>query len=182
MKKIMCLIIAAVATFVASAATVSWSATNVYGTDGATKNSSIGYLFAVAGDVTTDAVKTILAGSDAAAVQSYFSANSQSSVTPTTAGTYSGPKTDYASGEASFFAVIFDGATIADSSNYYMTTVSTVTVPGSGNKVVAFGNQSSATFGKTDAYTAAGWATPEPTSGMLLLLGGALLALRRKRK
>ena len=43
-----------------------------------------------------------------------------------------------------------------------------------------------ATFGSTAFASGTGWTeasgTPEPTSGLLLLLGGAMLALRRKQK
>lgn len=106
--------------------------------------------------------------------------------TPKTAGTYStatGSGTAYATGTYSFYAVIFDGSDVASSTGYYMTTTKSATVPGSGAATVSFGNQSSATFGK-QAWSSTGWSnpTPEPTSGMLLLLGGALLALRRKQK
>ena len=178
MKKMLFIVASVLAMFMANAATVSWSAANVFGSDGTTKNSGVGYMIS-AGDAAT--LNALLAGDDAAAAASWLADNAVNSVTPATAGMYSSAKTDYASGSASFFAVIFDAATVAESSNYFVTSTVSATVPGSGNKVVAFGNLSAATSA-AGANTAAGWATPEPTSGMLLLLGGALLALRRKQK
>lgn len=183
MKKIMFAIAAIMFAVCAQAGAVKWAATNVYGTDGATKSTGIGYLFAIAGDVTVDSVTAALAG-DAASAATYVSANSVSSWTPTVAGNYTPTAgVTYDTGSYNFFAVIFDSTDVAGSSNYYMTTTKNASVPGSGTVSVAFGNQSSATFGK-QAWSSTGWSNPipEPTSGMLLLLGGALLALRRKQK
>ena len=180
MKKIVLILVAALFAVVAEAGAVKWTTLNVFAPDG-TKSSNIGYLFAETGDVSKSAVAAILAGSDSAAAASYFAANSINNVTPTTAGTFTSAATDYTAGTYSFFAVIFDGANVADSSNYFITSVVSKAVPASGTATVSFGNLSAATSA-AGAYTSAGWATPEPTSGMLLLLGGALLALRRKRK
>lgn len=177
MKKIIVMLAAVLVAVFAEAAQVKWSCANVFNPDGA-KSTSIGYMFA-ASDMS--AVSAALALEDSAVAASTLMGLAVSSAKPTTAGAYAGPAVDYAAGSASFFAVIFDGDTIADSSSYYMTATKTVTVPSSGAAGVAFGNLSAATSA-AGAYTAAGWATPEPTSGMLLLLGGALLALRRKQK
>ena len=182
MKKIVFGLLVAIMATVSQASTVSWTALSVFGPDG-NKSAGAGYLFEQTSSLTVDSVKAILAGDDAGAAATYFANNSFSSVVPTTAGSFSGPKVEHASGDATFFAVLFDAATIADATSFYVTSAVTVTVPGSGNKAVGFGNLSTATSA-AGAYTSAGWATgtPEPTSGMLLLLGGALLALRRKQK
>jgi hypothetical protein len=57
-----------------------------------------------------------------------------------------------------------------------------------GESPILFGDQdaaSNATFADNSAYAGAGWyaagAVPEPTSGLLLLIGVAGLALRRKQ-
>lgn len=85
---------------------------------------------------------------------------------------------DFAAGTSvSGFIVVFDNADAAAASNFALTAVDTKTVPGSG----------SLTFSKTFATDTTGWQEvqtadiPEPTSGLLLLLGAAGLALRRRR-
>ena len=76
---------------------------------------------------------------------------------------------------------IFDGATIADSENVYLTQeLSHTTYTGTNASQVKWGAQ-------TASQTASNWtaiggsSVPEPTSGLLLLLGMAGLALKRKR-
>ncbi len=82
------------------------------------------------------------------------------------------------SGETQYYAyaVIFDTETISDSSNYIVTNVKSVTTlsnDSSLNRAISFGSQSSATWSAVSV--------PEPTSGLLMLLGVAGLALRRRR-
>ena len=76
------------------------------------------------------------------------------------------------------YIVIFDSSDVANANYYAATALDSKDVPGAGN----------AKFAKTFAQTA-GWQAlsttpgpvPEPTSGLLLVLGGAALALRRRR-
>ena len=84
-----------------------------------------------------------------------------------TSGTYS------AGAEVSGYVVLFDASSAADADNYAVTSVLTKSVPASGNLQMAWAFS-------TDT---AGWQTtavPEPTSGLLMLLGMAGLALRRR--
>lgn len=81
-------------------------------------------------------------------------------------------------GETTYYAyaVIFDTETITDSSSYVVTGVKSVTTAADSSslsKNIFFGSQSAATWNTV--------AVPEPTSGILLLLGMAGLALKRKR-
>ena len=79
-----------------------------------------------------------------------------------------------------YFQVLVDG------DNIYIADTFAVTVKGTGNSNIAFQNNESLNAIKDSAsgYAGGGWyttAVPEPTSGLLILLGMAGLALRRKR-
>ncbi len=76
-----------------------------------------------------------------------------------------------------FYLVIMNG----DNSQYsVLNNLGDVTVSGDKSLSMAFGNQK---LGNTwTAVGGTGGDVPEPTSGLLLLMGGALLALRRKQK
>jgi len=77
-----------------------------------------------------------------------------------------------------YFQVFVDG------DNVYISDTFAVTVKGTGNSNISFQNNESRTALKqaADGYAGGGWyAVPEPTSGLLLLLGMAGLALKRKR-
>ena len=82
----------------------------------------------------------------------------------------------------SAYLAIFDTANITDTSKYYLTEVKSFdTLSGTETAQVKWGSQSTA------SQAAGAWANvkpeavPEPTSGLLMLLGMAGLALRRKR-
>ena len=78
-----------------------------------------------------------------------------------------------------YFQVFVDG------DNIYIADTISVTVKGTGNSNIAFSNDESLAAIKqaADGYAGGGWyaAVPEPTSGLLMLLGMAGLALKRKR-
>ena len=86
----------------------------------------------------------------------------------------------------SAYLVIFDTATITDSSNFYVTESKTFdTMSGTFSTQIKWGDQeaaSSASGAWASTKTSGGsGGVPEPTSGLLLLMGGAMLALRRRR-
>ncbi len=118
-------------------------------------------------------------------------ANSQNTVLNSSNGTYyinnSTGFGDFENGsEHTFYAVIYDASSIADAKNYIVSADVTKSFNISGSpQSWAFGNMALTTTGNkfSTASGGAGWqSVPEPTSGILLLVGGALLALRRKRK
>ena len=199
MKK---LIIAAAAVgiaAIANAATVSWGITGVT-KDSTALTSGHTYMFfttTAAAAQTQIAAITALAGKGAAALTTAMAdAAWNDTKKATAAGTFSigtsaamggytlptnadlgltGGETYYA------YAVIFDSETITDESSYIVAQGAGTTTgfktngdSSSLNKNFLLGSQSGATWYATSSV-------PEPTSGLLLLLGVAGLALRRRR-
>lgn len=189
MKKLVIMLGAVACAACVNAASINWTISNVYSaTDTATKaDGYVAYLFLsdnssnVSGlTVTTvEAVKTALAAGKMSDVAALSSA-SEALVSGGFMGKATGISSDFASGSVSAFAVIFDSSDIASANNYYLVndgaTKSVSFTSSTGAKNLAFGSQATAT------QAAGAWtAVPEPTSGLLMLLGMAGLALRRRR-
>ena len=169
MKKIMITLAAVATAMVVNAATCAWSGSSVA---------------VQAGDVATQYTMYLLDASiiDAATMAGYLSSGDTSYIAAatieTTTGVAQGANArwtksfgDYTAGESfTYYTVIFDN-TLADAESYMITTEKTASVPASGNLVMGFGSQASNTW----------QAIPEPTSGLLMLVGLAGLALRRRR-
>jgi len=190
MKKIMIACVAVAMAAVAQAASVNWTITNVYSPSDSTAKVAAGsmsaWLFVTANstDVTTgipvttlSAVQTVLASGDLTGLSSLAAAHGSN----TAAGTVGGATglTGFSSGSLTAFAVVVDSADLSTANNYFLVSggaekTATFT-SATGIKSLAFGDQTSYTT------TAGAWtAVPEPTSGLLMLLGMAGLALRRK--
>ena len=179
MKKLVVLLVAAVAACVVNAATASWSMSNVLSpVEGTAASGYSAYLFSyLASDTATyGSVTGALADGNLSVLSS-----------ATATGTISSGKIS-ASGAGSFaastaytaFAVVFDGADPASAGNYMITKEVSKTVAATGANIsFGFGTQAATTWNK---MAGGGDGTPEPTSGLLLLVGGAMLALRRKQK
>lgn len=166
MKKLLVLSAILVAGVAANAASFKWTGANIYGADGTTKFTGSAAMYAYLDTATVaDAVKV----TDIAVNNGTIVATAGS----TTAG-FTYDWADAAVGSKyNFYMVITDGdkefstASLLTKSGLAQAT-STVTV--------AFANMQSAT------QNASNWAAvPEPTSGLLMLLGMAGLALKRKR-
>ena len=182
--------VAVVVAAVAQAASVSWTITNVYSPADSTAKVAAGsmsaWLFVTANstDVTTGipvttlaAVQAVLDSGDLTGLASLAAAHG----TNAAAGGFSGSTglEGFSSGALTAFAVVVDSTDLASAENYFLAsggTEKTATfTSATGIKTLGWGSQATIT------QTAGGWtAVPEPTSGLLLLLGMAGLALKRK--
>ena len=178
MKKLMTLAAAVVLAAASQAASVYWTATNVYAGNSTDKANGIAYF-----------MTTAMADVAAFKTDADFAALTKDaySWTPTTAGTYSKTAAQAVENATlgledaksyTAYLVIFNGATIADSDSFYVTNTKDFTTYG-GTSTVSVGFMSQKT-GSQASWTAM-QSVPEPTSGLLLLLGMAGLALRRKQ-
>ena len=182
MKKLMIALAAVAMTVVANAAAVSWSSGTISLPSGSTaaKGDVTAYLFLV--DATTYA--TYSSFTDGAKLSDAVYADYKS-LTGYNATASSGKKgtanmdtgVDYSAGTTLYGVILY--TTTQDSKDYYMGNVATGVVEGSAD--IDVGGLSQAIFGTSYATAWSTAAVPEPTSGLLMLLGMAGLALRRRR-
>lgn len=190
MKKLMIICAAAAMAVVARAASINWTISNVYSPADSTAkvavNSISAWLFVTANstDVTAgipvttlSAVQAVLSSGDLTGLSSLSATHASNG----SLGNIVGPTglTGFSSGSLTAFAVVVDSTDLASAKNYYLagggSEKSVSFTSATGAKVLAWGDQTNYTQG------AGKWtATPEPTSGLLLLLGMAGLALKRK--
>lgn len=176
---------------VTQAATVNWTITNVYSPSDSTAKVAAGtmsaWLFVTANttDVTTGipvttlaAVQSVLDSGDLTGLSSLAAAHGSNAA----AGGFSGATglTGFSSGTLSAFAVVVDSTDLASAENYFLVsggaTKDATFTSATGAKTLLWGSQASIT------QAAGAWtAVPEPTSGLLMLIGVAGLALKRKR-
>ena len=181
MKKLIIGLFAAVVAVGAQAAAFQWSTTGtIYGPSGtsvATTGGFTAYLFDT-GTVSQSALVTALR--DGGSITDYTALSSyttdSAAKVATTAFT-----ADYASGTSvsAYFAIVQDDYV-------YISGAKSATAQDVGTATFSMGSQSTNSanvFDSTTAYANAGWyqTVPEPTSGLLMLLGMAGLALRRRR-
>lgn len=176
MKKLITAVAAILIAVVAQAAAVNWSAAGnvVKATDGTSRASYYTALAFFADQ--KDAVNAALASADFEALSSLAKGSSQAAK----AGSFSGKIEGVDASAVDVFMVVFDtaaaGDAISTAKNYYVTAaVSSPTYSGTDLPTTA-------TF--TAAQMTGTWTSisvPEPTSGLLLLLGMAGLALKRKK-
>ena len=126
---------------------------------------------AISGASDTTALSTTLAGK---------AIDTQSMSGGAGGGTTAGGLT--ATAPAQLFFVAISGDNVYQSSAITIDTIAAI-----GSTEAAFGTQKSATQAASAWKTVGGGSSgggdvPEPTSGLLLLVGGAMLALRRKQK
>ena len=183
MKKLMLMIGAVGIAASIQAATVSWSATNIFAGNSTDKASGVAYF------LTTSMQETSYWSTLKNASEFQSALSGAYSFMPSAAGTYSKPASAAVDNATlglsdatayTAYLLVFDTATITDESKYFITsTKDFTTYGGTSNANIAW-----LATNKAASQSAAGWATvavPEPTSGLLMLLGVAGLALRRKR-
>lgn len=187
MKKLIVTLVSAAMGVAANAASYTWSTTGrLYdgsGNSGAEYyvSGKTAYLMFTSVVAQDDLVKSYL--SNSATAQSTVTANNIASVTVDSEGKISSTATYDTTAQHDAYFVIFNGDKMYVSGS----AVASYDVLNPADvKDIAFGLQtytSKATFADTTTtYSGAGWyAVPEPTSGLLLLLGVAGLALKRKR-
>lgn len=191
MKKLMIAALVAVSCVAANAAAFSWSSTGSRGAgaiyDGAETPSllkGVTVYLLCATDITQASLLT--GARDAESVASYVSGKAigSATTTTTTAGQVAAKSYEYgtAGNTYDFYYAIVNG------DDLLISTLKPVDATDVGTKSFAWADASSTTFTKNNYgaadFGSAGWystaAVPEPTSGLLLLLGMAGLALKRK--
>ena len=179
MKKLIVFGFAAVAAVAANAASFYWSATAIQKVDG---NSSVG-LNAYLIDATKVSRSAMIAALTAGDFSKMTTANYLLTTTTIAQGSTGVSRINLTSGSPdqekySAYTVILDGA-VGSAKNFLVTAQLTdVDNPGYGGGLgdvaMSFGSQSST------AWTAVS-GVPEPTSGILMLVGLGALALRRRK-
>ena len=176
MKKIIIATIAVATSVVCNAAAFSWSTTGTIYKPTDTTSAVAGftaYLFDTS-TITQSALVSALR--DGKSITDYTALSSYSSPTAAKVATTSFTN----SGDVNaFFAIVQDDYA-------YVSKVVEGEAQVVGTTPLSFASQSTSSksvFSSTAAYSSAGWyqTVPEPTSGLLLLLGMAGLALKRKR-
>ena len=181
MKKLMILAAAVVTSVMANAAAITWGSGTVTLADStkAGKDAVTGYLFLIdATTYSTLAANTTGATMSDAVYAAYGASLGSADASKTTTAKGIANITDptvYANGDTAYAAILY-----VEGDNY-MGNVATYTLTSDLNATVS---GLSLTLGGVDGAAATAWSTaavPEPTSGLLLLLGMAGLALKRKR-
>ncbi len=176
MKKIVLTLAVVLCAYAMEAASVTWSANNIaQDPNGGSYTSYMAYLVD-ASIVAQSDMDTALSAGDTSKL------NVEGAIKLSTATKKQGTlekamfsvtdTTTFNPGSYSLYTVILNNSNQTSASYYMITPATDFTVKGTGGTALGFSTQASNTWKPI----------PEPTSGLLLLVGGALLALRRKQK
>ena len=184
MKKLMIALVAISAGLAVNAASFTWKATSGYLYDGAETpakvTSGTAYLLFASALTQSDLVTAFAADAATAASTVSTKAVNSSAIGSNARIAQSDSFTADVTSDQTAYFVVFNG------DNMYVSGTADATYYAVGDFDISFGSMTSSSkvmLDKTAGYSTAGWygAVPEPTSGLLMLLGMAGLALRRKR-
>ena len=186
MKKLMILAAVAVAAVATQAATIKWStgAIKLPGEGGAQTGSTMSsanvtrYYFALAEAITGDVFENYATWNSATSAYDFNSTGSTAGTLSKGSATFTDP-TSYTSGDTVYAAVILWNDANSDgklnAGDYYLAKQDSYTLEADSGKTVAL-DMNAMTWTAVTAPSD----VPEPTSGLLVLLGVAGLALRRR--
>ena len=175
MKKLMTMLAAIAFATVLQAATVNWSVVNVQSSP--VNNAAAGWIVQLYDSSTTFSYADAKAGG----ITPWTSGATVAAGSTTVTYRANGSTTMDNGTTKSVYAVIYDATSIADAKYYIVSDAITLSANAAGSPVTAAFGSMSATAA-TNKFLNSSWtAVPEPTSGLLMLLGMAGLALKRKR-
>ena len=184
MKKLIIAAAALAVGVVAQASTVAWGLNNVVSVNGSALDSGSVYVFFVQGNSKADTSAWADISDKAGLTAALAGATYDYTVASGAAGNFSKsamalsdvgvqPSTKY-----SVYAVILDTIGVTDDSNFFVTAATAASTTFSDASALS----KSYSLSAAASATASNWqSVPEPTSGLLMLLGLAGLALKRKR-
>ena len=187
MKKLMLMLVVATCAVVTQAAQLKWATTTALfkGNESDTFNGTVYLIDADSGNggISQSALLSAFLGGTLN-VSTYDVASASASAGKITTTTFDATKADgatsYGSGTVNFYMVAIDGDNIFISDTKSVT-LSTI---GSASASYSLKGQSTAAASLSTTFASGGWyakSVPEPTSGLLMLVGLGALALRRRK-
>lgn len=177
---------------VAQAATVKWDSAKLYTAAGETggfssalvKNAATGYLFTLTSSEYDSFLADYTANGNMLKVWDTYKGSLESatgSAATSVRGSVASITTEANVGDTVYGAIIYTYHDDTLNKDFYIANIATGTVGAESGLTLA--NLGTKFLGGTNPTSTGGWqAIPEPTSGLLLLLGVAGLALRRRQK